>query len=80
MGLLTRNIKISPGPDADNWGCRVLVYGYRQISDNLNIPPVWKNGYAKLKGVELDRCGQYDSTYAALRIEKIGRASCRERV
>lgn len=28
VGLLTRNIKVTPGPDPDNWGCRILVYGY----------------------------------------------------
>lgn len=72
MGLLSRNIKITPGPDPDNWGCRVLVYGYNEISDDLSIPPTWKNGYAKLKAVEFDRCGQIDTTLAALRIENIG--------
>lgn len=68
MGLLTRNIKITAGPDPDNWGCRVLVYGYNEIHEDITIPPIWRNGYAKLKGVEFDKCGQYDSTYAALRI------------
>lgn len=28
VGLLSRNIKVTPGPDPDNWGCRILVYGY----------------------------------------------------
>jgi hypothetical protein len=31
-----------------------------------------KNGYAILDGVEFDGCGQYDTTYAGLRIEKVG--------
>ena len=30
------------------------------------------NGYAKFDGVEMDGCGQYDTTYAGLRIEKLG--------
>lgn len=46
----------------------MLVYGYNEIHEDITIPPVWRNGYAKLKGVEFDKCGQYDSTYAALRI------------
>lgn len=28
VGLLTRNIKITAAPDANNWGCQILVYGY----------------------------------------------------
>lgn len=28
VGLLNRNIRITRGPDADGWGCRVLIYSY----------------------------------------------------
>lgn len=51
VGLLTRNIRISPAADPNNWGCMVYVYGYNEISEDLSKPPVWRNGYAKLKGV-----------------------------
>ena len=46
VGHLTRNIKISAGPDANNWGCRVLVYGFNQ--EQPDGPPKFRNGYAKL--------------------------------
>ena len=49
VGLLTRNIKITRGPDANGWGCRVLVYGYPQLQEEGR--PVFKNGEAKLYGV-----------------------------
>lgn len=32
VGHLTRNIKISPAADPNNWGCRVLVYGYSELN------------------------------------------------
>lgn len=51
VGLLSRNIRVSPAPDPNNWGCRVLVYGYNEISADISVPPTWRNGYAKLKGV-----------------------------
>lgn len=68
VGLLTRNIRVSPAPDPNNWGCRVLVYGYYELSTDISIPPTWRDGYAKLKGVELDHCSQNDTSYGALRI------------
>ncbi len=34
--------------------------------------PSIKTGYAILDGVQLDGCGQYDTSYAGLRIQKIG--------
>jgi len=30
--------------------------------------PITRNGYAIMDGVELDGCGQYDTTYAGLKI------------
>ena len=67
---MNRNIKISAGPSADDWGCRVLIYGYLEVP--VGLPPFWKNGYGKIFGVEFDHCGQYDTTYAGLRIENTG--------
>jgi len=50
VGLLTRNIKIMKGPDANNWGCRVLVYSYLEhIKDSDTATPM--NGYAIFDGV-----------------------------
>ena len=69
---MTRNIKISPAADPNNWGCRVLIYGYNEISSDITVPPVWRDGYAKLKGVELDRCSQKDTSYGAIRIHNVG--------
>ena len=66
VGLLSRNIRISPGPDS--WGCRVLIYGYQELNADIRIPPIWRNGYAKLKGVEIDRCSQKDTSYGAIRL------------
>ena len=52
VGHLTRNIKIEAGPDQNNWGCRMQLYGYLQIPEDLNVAdPIYYNGYAKLKGV-----------------------------
>jgi len=31
-----------------------------------------KNGYLQWNGVELDGCGQYDTTYAGLKIDRVG--------
>jgi hypothetical protein len=70
VGLLSRNIKISRGPDPDGWGCRVLIYSYIEIPlviTSTYIPKV-RNGYAILDGVEFENCGQYDTGYAGLRI------------
>ena len=68
---MNRNIKISAGEDPNNWGCRVLIYGYLELDETYK-PVQWRNGYGKIHGVEFDRCGQYDTTYAALRIENLG--------
>ena len=68
---MNRNIKISPAADANyGWGCRVLIFGYLEIIEGLL--PAFKNGYAKFNGVEMEGCGQYDTTYAGLRIEDVG--------
>jgi hypothetical protein len=66
--MMTRNIKITKGPDANNWGCRVLVYSYLMSFTDPAKPIVPVNGYAVLDGVEMDGCGQYDTSYAGLRI------------
>lgn len=68
VGLLTRNIKITKGPDANNWGCRVLVYSYLMSPTDPTKPVTPVNGYAVLNGVEMDGCGQYDSSYAGIRV------------
>jgi hypothetical protein len=50
VGLLTRNIRITRGPDANNWGCRVQVYSYiMPIVDSTKAVPV--NGYVYFDGV-----------------------------
>lgn len=67
VGLLTRNIKITKGYDANNWGCRVLVYSFLLTFTN-NLPPQPVSGYAIMDGVELNGCGQYGSSNAGLRI------------
>lgn len=72
VGLLTRNIKISSAAAPNNWGGRVLIYGYEEINEDITIPPVWRNGYAKIQGVEFVGLSQYDTTNAAIRIENIG--------
>lgn len=72
VGILTRNIKITGANDTDDWGCRVLVYGYNEIPEDLLKQPVWRNGYVKFRGVEIDKCGQRDTTLAALRFENLG--------
>lgn len=51
VGLLTRNIKITKGPDANNWGCRVLIYGFLPIPEGNVKTTTPKNGYAILDGV-----------------------------
>jgi hypothetical protein len=68
VGLLTRNIKITRGPDVNNWGCRVQIYSYIMQLADPNLPPVAVSGYAYLDGVELNGCGQYGSSNAGLRI------------
>lgn len=58
----------------DGWGCRVLIYSYYEMPSVIggaNLPSI-KTGYAIFDGVELDGCGQYDTSYAGLRIEKLG--------
>ena len=69
VGHLNRKIKIKRGDDSNNWGCRVLIFGYfTGVDENY----YFQNGYAKLVGVEMDGCSQYDTTKAALNIEKVG--------
>ena len=67
VGHLTRNIKITSFDKSIRWGCRVQVYGYYEYY-NDGTAPIFKNGYAKLIGVEIDHCGQYDTSYAALNV------------
>jgi hypothetical protein len=59
VGHLTRNIKITRTVDANDWGCRVLVYNFLDGSIN-------RRGFVNLYGVEIPNCGQYDTTMAAL--------------
>jgi hypothetical protein len=68
VGLLTRNIQILSAADTKNWGCRVLIYSYLALKSDPSLPPTPMNGYAILDGVEINGCGQYDTTYAGLRI------------
>jgi hypothetical protein len=53
VGLLSRNIRITKGPDANGWGCRVLVYSYYEMPAVLSATsfPSIKTGYAILDGV-----------------------------
>lgn len=71
VGLLTRNIKITKGADPDNWGCRIQLYSYI-METNSTLPPTPLNGYIIFDGVEVNGCGQYDTEYAGIKIEKIG--------
>lgn len=48
---MTRNIKITKGPDANNWGCRVLVYSYLMTFTDPTKPIVPVNDYAIMDGV-----------------------------
>jgi hypothetical protein len=71
VGLLSRNIQILKGPDANGWGCRVQIYSYlqsvvNQTTGKVTLVPI--NGYAILDGVEINGCGQYDTFNAGLRI------------
>ncbi len=73
VGLLTRNIRITNASDSNGWGCRVLNYGYLELpSDLINGKVKLKNGYLQWNGVELDGCGQYDTTNAGLKIDHVG--------
>lgn len=51
VGLLTRNIKITRGPDPNNWACRVQVYSYLMQFSNPATPPVPVNGRIYFDGV-----------------------------
>lgn len=59
--MISRNIKISADLTYNDWGCRVLIYGY--------------NGYAKMKGVEFVNCGQWNGTEAGIKIDNANRLS-----
>lgn len=71
VGHLTRNVKISSFDENIRWGGKVQIYGYYEYYSD-GTAPIFKNGYAKLIGVEIDRCGQYDTSYAALNVERTG--------
>lgn len=64
---MNRNIKISADIGDNDWGCRVLIYGFFDSIENM-----WKSGYARMKGVEFENCGQYNSTEAGLKIYSVG--------
>lgn len=49
-------------------GCRVLVYSYADIPENPLNPVVTRTGKITFDGVEVDSCGQYDSTYAGVKL------------
>lgn len=68
VGMLSRNIVITRGPDANGWGCRILVYSYLEIFTDITIQPKVRTGNAILDAVEISGCGQYDTDYAGLRI------------
>lgn len=51
VGLLSRNIRITKGPDANGWGCRVLVYSYVDIPENPADPIVTRTGKITFDGV-----------------------------
>lgn len=55
VGLLSRNIRITKGPDANGWGCRVLVYSFYSMPDiSPNNPistPTIETGYVIFDGV-----------------------------
>jgi hypothetical protein len=62
VGHITRKIKILRGADSNNWGFRVLVYGF--IDGDIT-----RVGVTKLNGVEFVEGGQYDTEYAALHFQ-----------
>jgi hypothetical protein len=73
VGLLSRNIKITKGPDANGWGCRVLAYSYSDFDpDNPAAGVLPLTGSIIFDGVEVDSCGQYDTAYAGVRFDKLG--------
>jgi len=49
--LLSRNIRITKGPDANGWGCRVLVYSYVDIPENPADLIVTRTGKITFDGV-----------------------------
>jgi hypothetical protein len=71
VGKLNRNIRITKGPDANGWGCQVLIYSYLEIPAGAALP-AYKTGYAILDGVEFDECAQYDTMQAGLRFNRVG--------
>lgn len=73
VGLLTRNIKITKGADANNWGCRILAYSYSDFNpENPAAGVVNRTGSIIFDGVEVDSCGQYDTDYAGVRFDRLG--------
>ncbi len=73
VGLLTRNIKITKGPDANGWGCRVLAYSYPDFNpENPALQLTNRTGAIIFDGVEVNACGQYDTSYAGVRFERLG--------
>jgi len=59
VGHITRNIKITPGPDL-GWGFSLTVYGYM---DQANVTRI---GSVQLSGVQLQDGGQLDTLNSPL--------------
>ena len=64
VGHLTRNVKIQG--DGGRWGGQIVVVDFVD-SNNTNF-----QGYTFLKNVEIRHMSQYDTSRAALRLEKAG--------
>jgi len=58
---LTRNIKISGNYESTGWGCRVLIA--QTYDDSIKS---LRRGYANMRGVEFENCGQFDTENAGL--------------
>lgn len=67
--LLTRNVVIT-GDDAGNWGCTVQTIGFNDVDDGKFI-----YGRAYFKGVQFDKCGQYNETWGAVSFLDLKNAS-----
>ena len=52
VGHVSRNIKIVPGPDADNWGFTTIVYGF--VNQTLRVGNVILDGVQFVNGSQSD--------------------------
>jgi hypothetical protein len=71
VAKLNRNILIK-GNYADDWGCRILVYRLK-ITETLGViltedQKIDWQGLLNFDGVEIENCGQRDTTRAAIDI------------